>query len=121
VKYEVKKDKENGLLRLVIYSSLVKADVDELMPIMAAELDKMKRRLVLVDMSQDKNPSSMSKEARKAYKEHAAAINTEKVAMVGANPVTRMTAKIALSVLGQSDRTRFFKSEEEAFVWLKGE
>lgn len=121
MKYEIKRDAENGLLRLVIFSSLEKDDVDELMPVMVRELDNMARRLVLVDMSKDNNPSSMSKEARKAYKEYASVIDTEKVAMVGASPVTRMTAKIALYVIGQSDKTRFFKAEEEALAWLKGE
>lgn len=120
MKFEIKPDAEAGVLRLVIFSSLDKPDVDEMMPVIARELDKMKRRLVLVDMSQDKNPSSMTKEARKAYKEHAAIIKPDKVAMMGASPVTRMFAKIALGVMGESDKTRFFKTEEEAISWLKG-
>ncbi|MBD3285310.1 hypothetical protein GF338_03135 [candidate division WOR-3 bacterium] len=81
----------------------------------------MKRRLVLVDMSHDKDPSSMSKEARKAYAEHTEIIKPEKVAMVGANPVARMVAKIALSIMGRSDITKFFKTEDEALAWLKGD
>jgi hypothetical protein len=121
LKYEIKLDKDHGLLHLVIFESLDKKDVDEMMPTMARELDNMVRPLVLVDMSQDKNSSSMSKEARKAYAEHAATIKTDKVAMVGASPVTRMFAKIALSVMGQSEKTRFFKKEKDALGRLRGE
>ncbi|MBN2379296.1 STAS/SEC14 domain-containing protein [candidate division WOR-3 bacterium] len=121
MKYEIRLDKEHGLLRLIIFESIDKENVDEMMPAMARELDTMTRRLVLVDMSNDKNSTSMTKRARKAYKEHAAAINTDKVAMVGASPITRMFAKIALGVMGKSEQTRFFKTEEDALAWLKGD
>lgn len=47
MKCEITPDAEAGILRLAILSSLEKPDVDEMMPIVARELDKMKRRLVL--------------------------------------------------------------------------
>jgi hypothetical protein len=40
---------------------------------------------------------------------------------VGAKPVTRILAKAAIAALGGSKMTKFFKSKEEALVWLKGE
>jgi len=121
MKYEIKPDDEAGILRMIIHGALEKPDVDEMMPQVAKELDKMKRRLVLVDMSRDKNPSSMSREARKVYGEHAAVIKPEKVAMIGTNPVTRMISRIALTVTGRAKVTKFFPFEEETLVWLKGE
>ncbi|MBD3286652.1 STAS/SEC14 domain-containing protein, partial [candidate division WOR-3 bacterium] len=46
--------------------------------------------------------------------------NYDKVAVVGASPGARMIAKVALAITGVSKISRFFKTEDEALAWLKG-
>ena len=56
--------------------------------------------------------------AREMYKEMGKDELTEKVAVYGAHPVARV---LAAFIIGVSDvkNTRFFKTEEEALLWLK--
>jgi hypothetical protein len=60
---------------------------------------------------------------RKTVAEEVTALNLDKVAILGANSVLRMMAKILLAVIGNkwSAETRFFGSEGEALTWIKGE
>lgn len=89
-------------------------------------------RYLICDVSE--NPArSMSKEGRKWMSEHASrigdasgighasGIGIEKIAIVGSSPVTRMIAKIMVTTLKKANSTQFFRTESEAFRWLKEE
>lgn len=83
-------------------------------------------RYLICDVSE--NPArSMSKEGRKWMSEHASRIDhasgigIEKIAIVGSSPVTRMIAKIMVTTLKKANSTQFFRTESEAFRWLKEE
>ncbi|MBN2379299.1 STAS/SEC14 domain-containing protein [candidate division WOR-3 bacterium] len=80
-------------------------------------------RNVLVDMTESVQFSTdfMNKEVRNSYKVLMEQMNVEKSAIVGASPVIRMIAKIAISVSGKSDVNKFFETREEAMAWLKGD
>jgi hypothetical protein len=118
--YEMWFDDAHGVLWVKTLAMLEKADVDEILPKVAEYLEGKKHRYILGDLSQ--NPSGLlSKDARNAFKENARYLNVEKIAIIGANHSIRMIAKIALTIMGSSDIAKFFKTEEEALVWLEGE
>ena len=70
---------------------------------------------VLVDNNKAGKASS---EARKIFRELTELENIGKIAIFGAHPVARVLASFAIGVSGKKD-IRFFKSKEEALVWLK--
>lgn len=44
-----------------------------------------------------------------------------KVAIIGSSSVSRMLTKVGLTVIGKIKDSKFFKSEEDALAWLKGD
>jgi hypothetical protein len=118
--YEVWYDEERGVLYLKTFHTMTEEDVREVMALNETKYKGIDIQYALVDMS-EAAAEPISKETRKAFREHAAILNYKKMAVVGANPAARMLAKVALAVIGQSKVTRFFKTEAEALGWLKGE
>ncbi|MBN2379293.1 hypothetical protein JXM67_05770 [candidate division WOR-3 bacterium] len=43
----------------------------------------------------------------------------DKIAVIGAGPIARIIFKAILGAVGKLHLTRFFETEEEAFVWVK--
>jgi hypothetical protein len=61
----------------------------------------------------------MDKETRKEFSKAQETARLDKIAMFGANPMTRMTAKVVEVVTGNAGRSKFFKTEAQALAWLK--
>ncbi|NLI97722.1 STAS/SEC14 domain-containing protein [bacterium] len=117
--YEMWFDEKNGVLYVKTLAMLERADVEDIIPEVAEMLAGKEHRYILGDLAQ--NPSGLlTKDARTAFKENAENLQVDKIAIIGANPSIRMIAKIALTIMGKSDIAKFFKTEEEALVWLKG-
>lgn len=117
--YEMWFDNEHGVLFVKTLAMLEKKDVDEMIPKIAEVFDGKEHRYILGDLSE--NPTGLlSKGARTAFKENAENLVVEKIAILGANPSIRMIAKIALTIMGKADIAKFFKTRDEAIVWLKG-
>jgi len=70
---------------------------------------------VLIDINQTGKPS---KKARNIFKEFLGHEKWGKVAIFGMHPVARMVATFGIGVSNKKD-VRFFKTKEEALVWLK--
>lgn len=58
------------------------------------------------------------KQLRDLFKQKAHEIGLDRIAVLGADPASRMAFKILLSVLGKTDATRFCESEKDALAWL---
>lgn len=117
--YKTWYDEERGVLYLKTFHTMTEEDVREAMALNETEYKGLDIQYALVDMS-EATAEPISKGARKAFKEHTSILNYRKIAVVGANPAVRMLAKVALAVIGKSKSTRFFKTEADALVWLKG-
>ena len=118
--FKMQYSEEKGALCINILHTLEADDVHEIVPLIETELEGKSNRHLLFDMSG--TPSdSVSKEARQAFRENADLTNYDKVAIVGASPGARMIAKVALTIAGVSKISRFFKTEDEALYWLKGD
>jgi anti-anti-sigma regulatory factor len=120
-KYVLSYDDKEDILYLKILGVMDDEAMHELLPRFQKLLEGKPRRYVLVDMSESVqlDTSFMTKELRNSYKELMNQMDSDKGAIVGASPALRMIAKIALAVSGKSDKTRFFKTKEEALHWLK--
>lgn len=121
-KYELSYNDKDDVLCLRILGVVTGEDLRELMPLVQKMFEGKARRCALIDMSQTVQVDSkvMTKEMREAYKELTDLMDSDKSAIFGASPAVCMMAKIALAITKRSKSTRFFKTEEEALVWLKG-
>lgn len=112
-------NEDNGVLYVKTFKTMDEKDVHDLMPRIEELFENRKPRLILGDLAE--NPSDpLTKEARQAFKEYST-VDYDRIAVIGVNPFTRMIVKIAVKIVGQADKTRFFKTEEEALTWLKGD
>lgn len=120
MKYELWYDEGRGVLYLKTFTLLTREDIEGLLPLVEKHFEGKPHRHLLADMSE--NPAGfVDQEARRLLKSEADSIRFDKFAVVGASPATRMITKIAITLLGKSDVSRFFKTEEEALAWLKKE
>lgn len=60
------------------------------------------------------------KQLRDLFKERARQIGLDRIAVLGADAMSRMSLKIILAVLGKTSATRFCMTEMEAMLWLRG-
>lgn len=111
-------DDKKGVLYIRTTGMLSKPDIDMVTVDLEKGFEGKTERLVLVDVSE--SPVNLiDRDARRALRASGSVINFDKIALVGAVPTTRMIAKIAMGIIGKSDVTKFFKTEEEALRWLK--
>lgn len=117
--YKVWFDADAGVLYVKTFKTIDAEDIHRLMPEVEKSLEGRPHRYIIGDLSQ--NPSDLlTKEARQAFKRYTDTVNYDRIAVIGVNPITRMIVKIAVTIIGQSGKTRFFKTETEALAWLKG-
>lgn len=116
--YKIWFDEKEGVLYVKTFKTIDAEDIHRLMPEVDRLLEGKPHRYILGDLS--KNPSDLlTKEARQAFKHYADRVQYDKIGVIGVNPVTRMVVKIAIKIIGQADKTRFFKTEDDALAWFK--
>jgi len=116
--YEVWLVESLKIVYLKTFHMLTEQDVHELMKLAETKFEGKEIDYSLIDLS-EATSEPVTKGTREAFKKYADSLVYKKVAVVGANPSTRMLAKIALAVAGKSKIAKFFKTQEEALVWLK--
>lgn len=118
--YKMWYDEERGVLYVKTLAMLTGPDVHQLMPEMIKVFADKPHRYVIGDLSD--NPTGLlTRAARQAFKEYAKDFKIDKGAIIGTNPSTKMIAKIAISVMGLSDKVKLFKTEAQALTWFKEE
>ena len=70
---------------------------------------------ILADLNKAGKSSS---DARKIYQKHLKHNKFDKVALYGLHPVARVIATFGMGITKKKD-VRFFKTKEEALLWLK--
>ena len=101
----------------ILYETIV-GEFDETKALEAKEavfklMNKVNERVdILIDLN---NAGNQSSKARKIGKEM---FENEKIALFGLNPVSRVIASFVMGFTDKKDM-RFFKTKEEALVWLK--
>jgi len=110
-------DESQGVLRLEVLDDFNSDNIEEMFVKVEELFEGRSQKLILVDISMMPN-LSLDKKTRRLLQEKA--VPFDKMALLGATPVTRMMAKVILTVLGKSASTYFCKTEDEALAWLKG-
>ena len=120
VRHRVYYDEENGVARIVHYDVICADDARQFLETLAILLEDKSLKLLLDDSTRV-SASRMDKETRKIFMGAGDALGVDRVAVFGADPMTRMMSKIIFTIAGKIDSTKYFKTEEEALRWLKGE
>jgi hypothetical protein len=120
VRHRAYYDEENGVARIVHYDVIYADDARQLVDTLKTLLEGKSPKLLLDDSTRV-SASKMDKETRKIFMGAGDAVELDRVAVFGADPMTRMMSKIVFTVAGKIDSTKYFKTEEEALRWLKGE
>lgn len=119
MKHRVYYEQENGVLRVEIVGELMYEEASPIIHTIQKELAVREHGYILADMS--RTPSfQLDRKTRKILQEEAVTLNLDKIAIVGANPVIRMLAKVLVTVIGRGKSSQFFKTDKEALAWLKG-
>ncbi|MBD3286602.1 hypothetical protein GF338_09730 [candidate division WOR-3 bacterium] len=118
IQHKIRFDEEQGILRLQVLDDFTPESIDEMFTKVKELFNGKEPKLILVDISKMPN-LSLDKNTRKLLQEKA--VPFDKMALLGATPITRMMAKVILTVLGKSASTYFCRTENEALSWLKGE
>lgn len=120
VRHKVYYDDENGVARIIHYDAIYSDDAREMVDTLETLLEGKSPRLLLDDSSRV-SASKMDKETRGIFMGAGDKLGIDRVAVFGADPMTRMLSKIIFTIAGKIDSTKYFKTEEDALRWLKGE
>lgn len=108
-----------GFAYMQLVGELGMTHIPRLFSMMNDVFRERKNRFLLIDARLSRN-LLIRKEIRSSFKEKSSNLDLERVAVLVADPSSRMTLKILLSVLGKTNVSRFCTSEKEALAWLKG-
>lgn len=114
---EVHYDAEKEILFVNPFRNVSPEEMRILLEEMIRILEGKTHRRLLADVSSVPG-LQMNKETRNILKEKARELNLERMAVVGASPITRMLAKIVTTVLGVRGDTKFFRTVTEAVDWI---
>ncbi|MBN2380572.1 STAS/SEC14 domain-containing protein [candidate division WOR-3 bacterium] len=111
---------EYGIAYLKIIENLTSEDVEKVMGFMNSEHGGKSSSFLLCDL-QESPKIVPDKAVRQALRELKGTFRWQKVAIIGADRIARMAAKLALTALGKRQLARFFETKAKALRWLKGE
>ncbi|NLI98816.1 STAS/SEC14 domain-containing protein [bacterium] len=92
-------------------------DAEESVKAIEAIIEEQGKSSVIIDLR--RFSASLDKEVRKILQDPRTTSGVLKMAMVTPHPSTRILGKIATSIMGRTKDTGFFKTEEEARIWIK--
>jgi hypothetical protein len=118
MEHKVSYDPNTDIVHVDIIGPVMRNDAGELVDALEQNAKKGKTNLLLADLSQTPN-LNMDRETRRYIQEKGKSIYYDKMAVIGASPVTRMLAKIVMGVIGRPDTIKFFTTEGDAVGWLK--
>jgi hypothetical protein len=120
MKYQINYNGEHKIVNFKVYDSLTGEEARVLINQIEKMIEGKTCHGILVDLSEDKAKKGMSKEVREVFKDATKRVSINKICVIGARAVNRMTARIVLSLMGNTS-TQFCKSRKEALAWMKGE
>jgi hypothetical protein len=111
---------DHGIAYLKIIENLTSNDVEKVMGFMNSEHGGKSSSYLLCDLRE--SPKIVpDKAVRQALRGLRGTFRWQKVAIIGADRIARMAAKIALTALGKRQLARFFQTEVQAIRWLRGD
>lgn len=118
MEHKIYYESENDALRIQIIGAFSYDDAARILPMLKSEIAAGHTRMV-ADIAQSPK-LTMDRETRRFMQEKGSEITFDKMAFVGASPITRIICKVIMSVLGRSRDTAFFNRCDDAIEWLNG-
>ncbi|MBN2379307.1 STAS/SEC14 domain-containing protein [candidate division WOR-3 bacterium] len=119
LRHEIFYNTEFEAAYIVHYDRVNADDARQIIDSVAELLEGKKHRYMVDDISRV-SMTKLDKETRAVFAKAGEKIQLEKIAMIGADPMTRMMSKVVVALTGEAKRTKFFRTEQEALAWLKG-
>jgi len=119
---ELSFDDNSEVLKIKFTEPWIEEVIPEFFSRMRAMLDGRGHRNIIGDVT-DAAQQKYTKKFRQMIADESESLNLDRVAILGANPVLKMMAKVLLAVIGKKllVEANFFSKEDDAFEWLKGE
>jgi len=117
---EIWYDEKNEVVRIKFTEVWTEEDIPDLFKRIRENVKKSPHKQLIGDVS-EAAPQNYTKAHRKMVAEEAPSLGLDKIAILGANPVLRMMAKVLLSVIKKrlTFTARFFNTDEDALAWLR--
>jgi hypothetical protein len=119
MEHEVWFDESNEVMHIKVVGDFTVEDVTESTRQMEQIMADKGNCPLIVDLRDA--PPTLDKDVRRILKEQADQQEVAKTAMIVTNPAVRMMGKVVTSAMGRGKTTGFFKTPEDALVWLKGD
>lgn len=120
MKHEVCFNEEQDVLYVRFIGELEKQGYYEIVNHVSS-LPEEKRSRIIVDISAA-NAQIWDRKVRQMFAEESRKIPGDRIAIIGASPTLRMMAQMIIASAKKTTtgtEYKFFKTEEEAIVWLK--
>lgn len=119
MKHEIWWDEENSCVRMKLVGEFEPNDARWANDQITAMFEARSRRCLLIDHRL--SPAPVGRESRAVLEEHVSKLEIEKMGFFGVTHLNRVVAKIVVAVSGQTQSTKFFKTEAEAIAWILGD
>jgi hypothetical protein len=124
MKYKMSYDAENRVVKIEFYYNLEDKDVEGFAKDMQQLLEGRVSVGAILDHGtlREKGMPKLSRKARNEFGEIARKSGVKKLAMVAVPAIVKTVSQtIGLLAKGSDAKTRFFKTQEEALIWIKEE
>lgn len=121
MKHKIYYDEDKQLLHIEFIGDVTVEDCAEIASVLKSLTAEQKSGGFLIDVAGTRTTTLVDKELRQALSQEFVDVGKVKTAIIGATPVLRMLVKALVAMIGTSDISRFFTTEEEAIAWLKEE
>ncbi|NLI97718.1 STAS/SEC14 domain-containing protein [bacterium] len=119
MKHEISFDERNDIIVMRVKGEFNLQDAMETVDKMD-ELGKDKKTILVMADMREAAPK-LDKDVRKLMQDLSKRMKMQKFAMIVTNPAIRIVGKIVIATMRNARGSAFFRTEEEAIHWLKGD
>jgi len=120
MKHRVDYDEKQGVLYIRVVKDVSPEEFLEVNKLIMS-MPEEKRRRILIDASDAVIPKWNRRMREAVFGGASATPPNTRTAVIGLSPALRVFSKAIINVAGKYSETKFFKTEEEALAWLKGD
>jgi hypothetical protein len=121
MKHDVHYDDGIGAIRMYFKGLFTQDDAGEFFPLTKRLCEGKEHCYLLCDFKEGGAEVPKDKEYRQWLSRMYTEAGFDKIAILNAHPAMRMLAKVVLAAVKSAKNVKFFKTEEEALTWFKGE
>ena len=108
---------EGNIIRGMLHGIHTKSEAEEVIREINVIFNEVQNPRVLIDMSKLKRATLGARKAHLVNMKNKP-LKFEKLALYGASDMNRVMANLFIKASGLSDGIKYFKSEDDALIWL---